>query len=310
MVSFMSVPLIALAGAGALLAVAVGTPWLRPVLQPGRQGFYGLDAPYEVLKYGGGGLLSSVLGVWSLSGICRKPSLSCVLRALVGLLLLGLAVLPCFIGGTLLYGSLRGKFDVADRLLGAEIGPLTGSERVLDVGCGSGLLALSVAKQLKAAAGHKSVPPVACIDLWATKDQSGNSVERLYSNAAAEGLSRSALEVVTGDVRSMPPEWSGRFDVVVSMTVLHNIFESDFSAEAKAERAKAIKEAVRVLKPGGRLTIFDICPGPPEYNEGNGCAVLEYVKMLEGLKEMREVSVSEPLPVFSPSYIVKGTKRQ
>jgi Methyltransferase domain len=45
------------------------------------------------------------------------------------------------------------------------------------------------------------------------------------------------------------------FDVVVSMTVFHNV-------KPASERKKAVEEALRVLRPGGTLLIFDILYTP------------------------------------------------
>jgi ubiquinone/menaquinone biosynthesis C-methylase UbiE len=51
-------------------------------------------------------------------------------------------------------------------------------------------------------------------------------------------------------MRALPLE-DGGFDLVVSSLAIHNI-------SGRAGREKALEEAVRVLRPGGRLMIADI----------------------------------------------------
>ena len=68
-------------------------------------------------------------------------------------------------------------------------------------------------------------------------------------NAAREGV-EDRIEIQDGDARNMSfPD--GCFDVVLSSWALHNIYND-------AERAKALREIVRVLKPGGRAAIVDV----------------------------------------------------
>jgi ubiquinone/menaquinone biosynthesis C-methylase UbiE len=113
---------------------------------------------------------------------------------------------------------------------------------VLDAGCGLGLALVGCAKKLTTG---KAVG----IDLWAAKDLSNNNADATLANAAAEGVA-DRVEVRTGDITKLPFADS-TFDAVISMTVLHNIPSRDL-------RDQALRELVRVLKPGGRIAIFDL----------------------------------------------------
>jgi ubiquinone/menaquinone biosynthesis C-methylase UbiE len=85
-------------------------------------------------------------------------------------------------------------------------------------------------------------------DVWRRRDQSGNSRAATERNAAAEGV-RDRVEIVDADARDLPFA-SASFDLVVSSLALSNIRET-------GGRAEALREAVRVLRPGGRLRIAD-----------------------------------------------------
>ena len=117
-----------------------------------------------------------------------------------------------------------------------------GDETVLDVGCGRGLLAVEAARRVPHGMVHG-------VDLWQAADLSGNGPEAIRANAAiARVANRLAIE--TGDARNLPyPD--ARFDVVSSMTAIHNIENAD-------GRREAISEAWRVLRPGGQILIFDL----------------------------------------------------
>ncbi len=71
------------------------------------------------------------------------------------------------------------KQDRAAELSG--ILSLRGDELALDVGCGLGKLAIGVAKSLKSGR-------VVGIDIWDRKEIPGNSPEKAYENAEAEGV--------------------------------------------------------------------------------------------------------------------------
>ena len=87
------------------------------------------------------------------------------------------------------------------------------------------------------------------IDLWSTRDQSGNASDVTRRNASLEGV-LDRVDIETGDMRALPFA-DGSFDLVVSSLAIHNI-------RGNADRARAVSEVCRVLKPGGRLVIADI----------------------------------------------------
>jgi SAM-dependent methyltransferase len=140
----------------------------------------------------------------------------------------------------MLWGSKFGKLRLRDRVLDRLA--LRGDERVLDVGCGRGLMLIGAAKRLTTG---KAVG----VDIWQKEDQAGNDPAATRENARREGVA-DRVELHDGDARQLPfPD--GSFDVVVSSWALHNIYD-------KAGREQALKEVVRVLKSPGRVALLDI----------------------------------------------------
>jgi arsenite methyltransferase len=138
------------------------------------------------------------------------------------------------------YTTRAGKFAVWAELLDRL--ELKGDERLLDVGCGRGAVLLMAAQRLTRG---RAVG----VDVWSATDQSGNAEEVTRKNAALEGVAE-RVELHTADMRRLPFD-DGSFDVVVSSLAIHNV-------PGAGERAKALREAARVLKPGGKLAIADI----------------------------------------------------
>ena len=190
---------------------------------PRRRGTYGIDAPY------GPAFIAAVAALnFAVAAINGK-----VLNLLAGLFVLAIL-------GLYLHGTLRGKFVVWAELLDRL--NLRGDERILDMGCGRGAVLLMAAQ-------HLTTGRAVGVDLWRSVDQSGNSSEATQRNAVAEGVA-DRVELHTGDMTALPFE-DNSFDVVVSSFAIHNI-------SGRAGREKAVDEAVRVLRPGGRLTIVDV----------------------------------------------------
>ncbi|MGE5813315.1 MAG: class I SAM-dependent methyltransferase [Acidobacteriota bacterium] len=195
---------------------------------------YGYDAPYALVIF-------AALTVISAAGAVRLRSHGATRPAAIMTLYVAF-FLANF--GSFLYTTRRGKFLEWNRILDA-LG-LRGHEEVLDMGCGRGAVLTAIARRL-------TTGRITGIDIWSTTDQSGNAREVVLQNAALEGV-KDRVRIDTGDMRALPyPDAS--FDVVVSSLAIHNI-------RRKADRQRAIGEAYRVLKPGGRLVVADIRATP------------------------------------------------
>jgi SAM-dependent methyltransferase len=199
-----------------------------------RRARYGIDAPPVVLMLI---VVGSLLALVAASGLGWPWPIP--VPASVSIAAVPFAVLFLLYAAEMLSSSLVRKKRVRDRLVAAL--ELKGSERVLDAGCGRGLALIGCAKKLTTG---KAIG----IDLW-TRDVSGNTPDATRANAAAEGVA-DKVEVETGDVTQLPFA-DAAFDAIISMTVIHNIPSRD-------ARDRAVGEFLRVLKPGGRIALFDL----------------------------------------------------
>jgi SAM-dependent methyltransferase len=197
---------------------------------------YGVDAPGVIRNLAIAGLLLLIGGTvphWhlrSLDLVFNRP-----FRAS---LLIMAAVFSMEAVLMLLYAKV-GKFGYRDRML-ARV-EWKGSERVLDVGTGRGLLLIGAAKKL-------TTGKATGIDIWSAKDLSGNAMENTLRNAELEGV-KDKVELLSEDAQKMSfPDAS--FDIVVSNLCIHNIPTAE-------GRSKACQEIARVLKPGGTALISD-----------------------------------------------------
>jgi SAM-dependent methyltransferase len=191
---------------------------------------YGIDAPGLVARFASFGAM----------GLVGAPLVSHFLGESYPAVADNLATTLTWMGGAFLstaaamvVGSKVLKLRYREKLVnGLELG---GAERVLDVGCGRGLMLNAVARRLPdgIAVG---------LDLWQKEDQSGNHPDRTRENARAEGVAE-RVDVRTGDMREMPFA-DEAFDAVVSSWAIHNIYDPE-------GRARALREMVRVLRPSG-----------------------------------------------------------
>jgi arsenite methyltransferase len=133
----------------------------------------------------------------------------------------------------------RWKFKHRDRMLALHA--WRGDERVLDVGCGLGLLMVGAAKRLTTG---RSIG----VDIWSGKDLSNNTPQHALRNATLEGMA-DRVEVRTESIVETSFA-DASFDVVLSNLCIHNI-------PKRTDRDRACREIARILKPGGEAIISD-----------------------------------------------------
>jgi ubiquinone/menaquinone biosynthesis C-methylase UbiE len=202
---------------------------------------YGIDAPARVRSFFSRGVWTLIFALalyWMNRAEYPGPSL----RLGGAVALIGVAFLVA--GYAMVWSSRTGKLRLRDRLVDALT--LEGGERVLDAGCGLGLLGIAIAKRLKSG-------KVIAADTWDGRRLRGCRIEKARENAKVEGLGEKG---VAEKLRFENLDWAklaypdANFEVVVSALAIHELADPE-------ARAKAVRELYRVLKPGGRLVIVD-----------------------------------------------------
>lgn len=122
-------------------------------------------------------------------------------------------------------GSLRGR--ILDRV------NIAAGESVLDVGCGTGTLAIAAARRVGDAGSVTGI------------DASPEMIERARAKAARAAV-RATFDVA--DAAALPFT-DAHFDVVLSTVMLHHL--------RRAAREECMREVRRVLVPGGRVLVVD-----------------------------------------------------
>ena len=239
---------------------------------------YGLDAPTVIRNF----LLLAITG-WTLGALLQRFGPGHLPLWLINVrgTLIGVGTIFFLQALVMVWGSKVGKMLLRDKVLDSI--QWRGNERVLDVGCGHGLMLIGAAKRIATALSENtsaqtsastaqtqassstardlsnapasvgahpgSIGHAIGIDIWQQEDQAGNSPRATQENVRREGVTQ-FIELKDADARALPfPDAS--FDVVLSSFAIHNIYDS-------AGREKAIREIARVLKPGGELAIADI----------------------------------------------------
>jgi SAM-dependent methyltransferase len=194
---------------------------------------YGIDAPGVLVTLLSIGVLGQILGLFA-------PPLTIGPVTILFGIPMQIAGGIFLLQGVLMFIYVKwGKFRHRDRML-AQV-PWTGNERLLDIGTGRGLLLIGAARRL-------TTGRAVGIDIWSTKDLSGNAIKRTQANVALEGVG-DKVELRTEDASKLTfPNAS--FDVVMSNLCIHNI-------PKQTGRDQACREIARVLRPGGVAVISD-----------------------------------------------------
>lgn len=185
--------------------------------------------------------------IWSFLGGAAVSLLLCLLLRNIKWLAILLAVVAVFfclltLWSILMYRafSYDGKRRMSAQIIEGTAArvKLPAGGKCLDVGCGSGALAIAVAKRNPKA-------QVIGIDRWG-KEYASFSRALCEQNAKAEGVSNAAFQ--QGDATHLDfPD--GTFDAVVSNYVYHNI---------PGDRQAYLLETLRTLKKGGTFALHDI----------------------------------------------------
>lgn len=166
-------------------------------------------------------------------------------------------------------------------------------DQVLDVGCGTGTLALAVARRAGGALGVTGVDP------------SPEQIARARAKAARRYM---PIEFQIGVIEHLPfPDQM--FDVVFSTLMLHHL--------PAGLKRQGLAEIARVLKPGGRLVVADFTHKRERAGRGarfhaGGSSLHELVALLEdhgfGELETEELQPSR-LSAFPGAGLVRARKR-
>jgi arsenite methyltransferase len=180
------------------------------------------------------GLLGIMAILASIVWMRISPTNYGIVGIIVGMVLLLPTILTLFVTR---FANNR-RFRVRDGIV--HHAELKGHEQVLDIGVGSGITLFGLAKQLTTGKGIG-------IDIY-DPNAGGGTPDIFWKNAQKEGI-KDRVELKNMDARNMTFA-NASFDVVVSTFAFHHIG----NAEA---RRKASQEIMRVLKPGGKVFVYD-----------------------------------------------------
>jgi SAM-dependent methyltransferase len=198
---------------------------------------YGIDKPERVRALAMVGLV--LIGTGLSQFIALQGSVEDWPELILSICL-WLGILLWIAAGIMLWSSKSGKYVLAEKMLN-EL-KWKGREKVLDVGCGKGLLTILAAR--KAPLGE-----LIGMDTWSQQELSDNSLLAANENAATERVDN-RVRFEDGDVTDLR-YGPNTFDKVISSLCLHSI-------GSRTARNEALVKLIKLVRPGGEIAILDI----------------------------------------------------
>jgi arsenite methyltransferase len=232
---------------------------------------YGQDMPGIIIATSILAVVLFILALWQYHQYTISHNNQSLITSIILVLVAAFFLFIAFVG---IWSSRLGKLKLRDKVLSKL--NFKGSESILDIGCGRGLLLIEAAKKVP---NGKATG----VDLWLGNLEFKNTPQMVLENAKIEGVSNQ-VEIITADAQALPFN-NNSFDMVMTSLMMHHV--SDIN--------KALNEMIRVLKPGGTIVIADVNSK-------------RYAKMLKSLG-LVGVEMHYATRLFLvPAYIVKGEK--
>jgi ubiquinone/menaquinone biosynthesis C-methylase UbiE len=169
-----------------------------------------------------------------------------------------------------------------------QLARLAPGESVLDIGCGTGSLAI--------AAKHRVGPAARVCGIDASPEMVNRARQKAMKARVDVGFAEAVVERM--------PFPDGHFDVVLSTMMLHHL--------PGPARSQCLQETVRVLKPGGRLLVVDFGAAPKgseglieRFHRHGRVALTEIVALLHGVG--LHIEESGPVGMRSLNFVLGRT---